>query len=63
MARNINLYLNQDIKNNIVDIAKQIEEENKNIEPDKKKIQNLMYKQLMVGMYLNTGNIRQYNPY
>lgn len=63
MARNINLYLNQDIKNNIVDIAKQIEEENKNIEPDKKKIQNLMYQQLVKGMYLNTGNFRQYNLY
>lgn len=63
MARNINLYLNQDIKNNVIDIAKQIEEENKNIEPDKKKIQNLMYQQLIKGMYLNTGNFRQYNPY
>ena len=63
MARNINLYLNQDIKKNIVDIAKQIEEENKNIEPDKKKIQNLMYQQLIKGMYLNTGNFKQYNLY
>lgn len=63
MARNINLYLNQDIKNNVIDIAKQIEEENKNIEPDKKKIQNLMYQQLIKGMYLNTGNFRQYNLY
>lgn len=63
MGKNINHYLNQDIKNNVIDIAKQIEEENKNIEPDKKKIQNLMYKQLIIGMYLNTGNTKQYNLY
>ena len=28
MGKNINHYLNQDIKNNVIDIAKQIEEEN-----------------------------------
>jgi hypothetical protein len=63
MVRGGNLILNQDIKKNVIDIAKQIEEENENIEPDKKKIQNLLYQQLIKGMYLNTGNIRQYNPY
>lgn len=63
MVRGGNLMLNQDIKKDVIDIAKQIEEENENIEPDKKKIQKLMYQQLIKGMYLNTGNFRQYNPY
>lgn len=63
MMKNENLYLNSNIKQNIIDIAKQIEEEQNNIEPDKKKIQNLMYQQMIKGMYLNTGNFRQYNPY
>ena len=63
MTRNVNQYLNNDIKKNIIDIAKQIEEEKNNVEPDNKKIQNLMYQQLIKGMYLNTGNFRQYNPY
>jgi hypothetical protein len=63
MRKNINLYLNQDVKNNVLDIAKEIEEEYKNVEPDKKKIQKLIYKQFMIGMYLNTGNVRRYNQY
>lgn len=63
MIQKNNLCLNDDIKKNIIEIDKEIEEEKNNIEPDKKKIQNLLYQQLIKGMYLNTGNIRQYNPY
>lgn len=63
MIPNYYANLNYNIKNEVVDIAKKIDEEKQNVQPDEKKIATLMYQQLIKGMYLNTGNIRNYNPY
>lgn len=56
--------LNSDVVKDVMDITKQIEEEQKNIEPDTEKITRLLYKQLIRGMELNTGYGRNYyKPY
>lgn len=56
--------LNSDVVKDVMDITKQIEEEQKNIEPDAEKITRLLYKQLIRGMELNTGYGRNYyKPY
>lgn len=58
-----NPIINEDIKKSLVNITQQIEEEKKNAKPDEKKMKDLMYQQLIKGMYLNTNITRNYNPY
>ena len=55
--------LNSDVVKDVIDITKQIEEEQNNNEPDNEKITRLMFKQLIRGMELNTGYRRNYKPY
>ena len=56
--------LNSDVIKDVMDIDKQIKEEEQNAEPDKAKITKLIYKQLIRGMELNAGYGRNYyKPY
>ena len=53
-----------DVMKNVIETNKEIQQERENPEPDKKKLRKLMCKQLMQGLYLNTGyNRNQYKPY
>ena len=55
---------NANVVKDVMDIAKQIKEEQENVEPDNEKLAKLMYKQLVIGMDLNTGYGRNYyKPY
>ena len=60
---NFDIPLNSEIVQDIINISKEIENEKENIEPDNKKISQLMYQQLIKGMYLNTVYNRTYNIY
>ena len=56
--------LNSDVIKDLIDINKEIENEQENNEPDSEKITKLLYKQLIRGMELNTGYGRNYyKPY
>lgn len=56
--------MNSEVVKDVMDITKQIKEEQENIEPDTEKITKLLYKQLVRGMELNTGYGRYYyKPY
>ena len=56
--------MNSEVVKDVMDITKQIKEEQTNIEHDNEKIAKLMYKQLIRGMELNAGYGRYYyKPY
>ena len=56
--------MNSEVVKDVMDITKQIKEEQENVEPDTEKITKLMYKQLIRGMELNVGYGRYYyKPY
>lgn len=56
--------MNSEVVKDVMDITKQIKEEQTSIEPDNEKIAKLMYKQLIRGMELNAGYGRYYyKPY
>ena len=56
--------LNSDVIKDLIDINKEIENEQENNEPDSEKITKLLYKQLIRGMELNSGYGRNYyKPY
>lgn len=56
--------INSEVVKDVMDITKQIKEEQTSIEPDNEKIAKLMYKQLIRGMELNAGYGRYYyKPY
>lgn len=56
--------MNSEVVKDVMDITKQIKEEQENVEPDTEKITKLMYKQLIRGMELNAGYGRYYyKPY
>ena len=52
------------VVDDVMNIAKEINEEKKSDMPNQENITKLMYKQLLRGMELNSGYNRQfYNPY
>lgn len=50
--------LSKETIKNVMTIAEKIEDEKKNVEPDKDKLAKLTYQQLMVGMGLFANNGR-----
>lgn len=52
-----------DTAKDIMKIAEEIEQEKENIEPDKQKIQKLVYRQFMTGLNMNINTRRNYNVF
>ena len=52
-----------DTAKDIMKIAEEIEQEKENIEPDKQKIQKLVYRQFMTGLNMNVNTRRNYNVF
>lgn len=63
MIRNYYENINPDVRRNLEELHKQVEDEKKG-ENSQEKINNLLYKQLVMGLEMNTGIIRyNNNPY
>ena len=56
-------YIYSDTAKDIMKIAEEIEQEKENIEPDKQKIQKLVYRQFMTGLNMNISTRRNYNVF
>jgi hypothetical protein len=63
MIRNYYENINPEVRRHLEDLHKQVKEEEKG-DNSQEKINNLLYKQLVMGLEMNTGIIRTYNnPY
>lgn len=63
MIRNYYENINPDVRRNLEELHKQVEDEKKG-ENSQEKINNLLYKQLVMGLEMNTGIMRyNNNPY
>jgi hypothetical protein len=63
MIRNFCENINPDVRRKLEDLHKEVKDEEKG-ENSQEKINNLLYKQMVIGLEMNTGIIRNNNnPY